>query len=63
MKTKFGVESEMLVEEFLQKGFDSASQVLLRAAARLKETRQGLYYLSCKQLKSFSSLMIFKENC
>ncbi|XP_034239902.1 DNA-directed RNA polymerase III subunit RPC3 [Thrips palmi] len=41
IKTKFGVEAEMLVEEFLRSGYDSASKVILRAASRLKETRPG----------------------
>lgn len=50
IKTKFGVEAEMLVEEFLRKGFDSASQVIVRAASRLKETRQGLYLYRKKYL-------------
>lgn len=41
IKTKFGVEAEMLVEEFLRSGFASASQVIVKTAARLRESNKG----------------------
>ncbi|GFG33248.1 hypothetical protein Cfor_04556 [Coptotermes formosanus] len=38
MKTQYGDEAEILVEEILRQGQDTASSVIIRAAARLKET-------------------------
>lgn len=49
IKTKFGVEAEMLVEEFLRSGYDSASGVIVRAASRLKETKRGKNHSSSKR--------------
>ncbi|KAJ1525724.1 hypothetical protein ONE63_008932 [Megalurothrips usitatus] len=40
IKTKFGVEAEMLMEEFLKAGFGSASRIIIRAATRLKEKKE-----------------------
>jgi len=41
MKTQYGDEAEMLVEEILRQGQDTASSVIIRAATRLKETLKG----------------------
>jgi hypothetical protein len=41
MKTQYGDEAEMLVEEILRRGQDTASSVIIRAAARLKESLKG----------------------
>ncbi|PNF18354.1 DNA-directed RNA polymerase III subunit RPC3 [Cryptotermes secundus] len=38
MKTQYGDEAEMLVEEILRRGQDTASSVIIRAATRLKES-------------------------
>lgn len=41
MKTQYGDEAEMLVEEILRRGQDTASSVIIRAATRLKESLKG----------------------
>lgn len=41
MKTQYGDEAEMLVEEILRRGQDTASFVIIRAATRLKESLKG----------------------
>ncbi|KAE8750255.1 hypothetical protein FOCC_FOCC003063 [Frankliniella occidentalis] len=41
IKSKFGVEAETLVEEFLRVGFDSASRLIVKAATRLQESQKG----------------------
>ncbi|XP_021921270.1 DNA-directed RNA polymerase III subunit RPC3 isoform X2 [Zootermopsis nevadensis] len=38
MKTQYGDEAEMLIEEILRQGKDTASRVIIRAATRLKES-------------------------
>jgi hypothetical protein len=41
VKTQYGDEAEILVEEILRRGQDTASCVIIRAAARLKESLKG----------------------
>jgi hypothetical protein len=41
MKTQYGDEAEMLIEEILRRGQDTASSVIIRAATRLKESLKG----------------------
>jgi hypothetical protein len=41
MKTQYGDEAEMLIEEILRHGLDTASRVIIRAARRLKESLKG----------------------
>ncbi|XP_063227901.1 DNA-directed RNA polymerase III subunit RPC3 isoform X2 [Bacillus rossius redtenbacheri] len=41
MKTRYGNEAEILVEEILRKGQDTASAVILRASERLKNTTEA----------------------
>ena len=58
MKTQYGDEAEMLVEEILRQGQDTASSVIIRAATRLKETLKGngsCFFLNEALLQSWYS--------
>ena len=52
VKTQFGDEAEMLVEEILRQGQDIASRVIIRAAARLKDTLKGISGKKSVQMKA-----------
>jgi hypothetical protein len=66
MKTQYGDEAEMLVEEILRQGQDTASSVIIRAATRLKDTLKGNASYFCKlklcyriDIAVFIGLMLF----
>jgi hypothetical protein len=66
VKTQYGDEAEMLVEEILRRGQDTASSVIIRAATRLKESLKGntqflmkWSYIMEVMHQSLSGLMLF----
>jgi hypothetical protein len=47
MKTQYGDEAEMFVEEILRQGQDTASHVIIRTTTRLKESLKGNTHYFC----------------
>ncbi|XP_049835779.1 DNA-directed RNA polymerase III subunit RPC3-like isoform X1 [Schistocerca gregaria] len=62
IKTRFGDEAEMIVEETLRVGQDTASSIIIKAATRLKETlKAGDGNLNLVTLRDKFFLLISKQ--
>ena len=47
IKTRFGVEQEVILDELLRQGQDSAFELVVRVTKRINESLEGKLLMSC----------------